>query len=82
MPTIVSILTFISIIHVNTTSESLKARKVYFFQHFHFLAANYFILWKELRSLPTPGRFFFQKIEIFHFLIFCSTSYYKNSNPK
>ena len=33
-----------------------------------------------LRSLPTPGRFFFQKIEFFHFLIFCSTSYYKKNN--
>ena len=25
---------------------------------------------------------FFQKIECFHFLIFCSTSYYKNNNAK
>ena len=36
----------------------------------------------ELRSLPTPGRFFFQKIDFFHFLIFCSTSYYKQNNAK
>ena len=35
-----------------------------------------------LRSLPTPGRFFFQKIDFFHFLIFCSTSYYKQNNAK
>ena len=34
MPIIVGILTFISII--NTTSESLKARKVFIFQHFSF----------------------------------------------
>ena len=32
MPTIVGILTFISMI--NTTSNSLKARKVFIFQHF------------------------------------------------
>ena len=32
------------------------------------------------RSLPTPGRFFFQKIDFFHFFIFCSTSYYKKNN--
>ena len=32
MPTIVGILTFISMI--NTTSESLKARKVFIFQRF------------------------------------------------
>ena len=36
----------------------------------------------SLRSLPTPGRFFFQKIDFFHFLIFCSTSYYKQNNAK
>ena len=36
----------------------------------------------DLRSLPTPGRFFFQKIDFFHFLIFCSTSYYKQNNTK
>ena len=35
-----------------------------------------------LRSLPTPGRFFFQKIDFFHFLIFCSTSYYKQNSAK
>ena len=35
-----------------------------------------------LRSLPTPGRFFFQKKDFFHFLIFCSTSYYKQNNSK
>ena len=34
MPTIVGILTFISMI--NKTSESLKARKVLIFQHFSF----------------------------------------------
>ena len=34
VPTIVGILTFMSMI--NTTSESLKARKVYIFQHFKF----------------------------------------------
>ena len=34
MPTSVGILTFISMI--NTTSESLKARKVFIFQHFNF----------------------------------------------
>ena len=34
MPTIVSILTFISMI--NTSSESFKARKVLIFQHFSF----------------------------------------------
>ena len=34
MPTIVGILTFISMI--NTTSDSQKARKVYMFQHFSF----------------------------------------------
>ena len=34
MPTIVGILTFISMI--NTTSESLKARKICIFQHFSF----------------------------------------------
>ena len=34
MPTIVSILTFISMI--NTTPESLKARKFIIFQHFNF----------------------------------------------
>ena len=34
MPTIVGILTFISMI--NTTSESLKVRKVFIFQHFSF----------------------------------------------
>ena len=34
MPTIVGILTFISMI--NTTSENLKARKVFIFQHFSF----------------------------------------------
>ena len=34
MPAIVGILTFISMI--NTTSESLKARKVIIFQHFNF----------------------------------------------
>ena len=33
-----------------------------------------------LRSLPTPGRFFFQKIEFFHFLIFRSISYYKKKD--
>ena len=32
MPTIVDILTFMSMIH--TTSEGLKARKVFIFQHF------------------------------------------------
>ena len=36
----------------------------------------------HLRSLPTPGGFFFQKIDFFHFLIFCSTSYYKQNNAK
>ena len=34
MPTIVGILTFVSMI--NETSESLKARKVFIFQHFSF----------------------------------------------
>ena len=34
MPTIVGILTFISMI--NTTSETLKARKVFIFQHISF----------------------------------------------
>ena len=34
MPTTVGILTFISMI--DTTSESLKARKVFIFQHFSF----------------------------------------------
>ena len=34
MPTIVGILAFISMI--NTTSESLKARKIFIFQHFSF----------------------------------------------
>ena len=34
MPTIVGILTFIS--RINTTSESLKARKVFVFRHFKF----------------------------------------------
>ena len=34
MPTIVGILTFISMI--NTTAEHLKARKVFIFQHFRF----------------------------------------------
>ena len=34
MPTVVGILTFISMI--NTTSESVKARKVFIFQHFSF----------------------------------------------
>ena len=34
MPTIVGILTFISLI--NTTSESLKARNGFDFQHFNF----------------------------------------------
>ena len=34
MPTIVGILTFISMI--NTTSESLKVRKVFIFQHVRF----------------------------------------------
>ena len=34
MPTIVGILTFISMI--NTTSKSLKARKVFILQHFSF----------------------------------------------
>ena len=34
MPTIVGILTFISMI--NTTYESLKARKAFIFQHFSF----------------------------------------------
>ena len=34
MPTIVGILTFISM--VNTTSESLKARKVFIIQYFNF----------------------------------------------
>ena len=36
MPTIVGILTFISIIHVNTTSESLEAKRVIFFSIFIF----------------------------------------------
>ena len=36
----------------------------------------------NLRSLPTPGRFFFKKIDFFHFLIFCSKSYYKQNNAK
>ena len=34
MPTIIGILTFISMI--NTSSESLKARTVFIFQHFNF----------------------------------------------
>ena len=34
MPTIVGILTFIS--RINTSSESLKAKKIYIFQHFCF----------------------------------------------
>ena len=37
MPTIVGILTFISTI--NTTSESLKARKVFNFQHINFMSS-------------------------------------------
>ena len=37
---------------------------------------------ESLRSLPTPGRFFFQKIDFFHILIFCSTSYYKMNSAK
>ena len=37
MPTIVGILTFISMI--NTTSESLKARKEIIFQHFSFMTS-------------------------------------------
>ena len=36
MPTIVGILTFISMIPVNTTFECLKARNVLNFQHFSF----------------------------------------------
>ena len=42
MPTIVGILTFISMI--STTSESLKARKVFIFQHFSFFSSLNFIL--------------------------------------
>ena len=37
MPTIVGILTFISMI--DTTSESLKARNVFIFQHFNLLSS-------------------------------------------
>ena len=37
MPTIVGILTLISMI--NTTPESLKARKVFIFQHFSFMSS-------------------------------------------
>ena len=40
MPTIVGILTFISMI--NTTSENLKARKIFNFQHFR--------LYEQLKS--------------------------------
>ena len=40
------------------------------------------VLIVDLRSMPTPGRFFFQKIDFFHFLIFCSTSYNKENNAK
>ena len=36
MPAIVGILTLISMI--NTTSESLKVRKIYIFQHFNFIS--------------------------------------------
>ena len=35
-----------------------------------------------LKSLHTPGQFFFQKIDCFNFLIFCSTSYYNQNNAK
>ena len=41
MPTAVGILTFISMII--TTSESLKARKVYIFQHFIFVSNSMLI---------------------------------------
>ena len=47
-----------------------------------FNTRNKLLTQKHLRSLPTPGRFFFQKIDFFHFLIFCSTSYYKQNNAK
>ena len=42
MPTIVGILTFISVI--NTLSESLKAIKIVFFQHFSFYNQLNFML--------------------------------------
>ena len=46
MPTIVGILTFISII--NTTSESLKESKVFIFQHFSFMSnLNFMLSWGE-----------------------------------
>ena len=43
---------------------------------------SFHCLIRYLRSLPTPGRFFFPKIEFFHILIFCSTSYYKKNSAK
>ena len=59
MPTIVGILTFISMI--NTTSESLKAREVYTFQliSFHELLifhAQFYNI-KAKSALPCPAEF-------------------------
>ena len=36
MPTIVGILTLISMVHVSTTSEGLRAKEDFIFQHFGF----------------------------------------------
>ena len=49
MPTIVDILTFMSII--NATFEILKARKAFFFQHFGFYEQLEFHLFVWLDSL-------------------------------
>ena len=56
MPTIVGILTFISMI--NTTSESLKAIKIFIFQHFSFYEQLKFhdqisLAWKKFYNLRT-----------------------------
>ena len=55
MPTIVGILTFISML--NETSESLKARKVGLFQQFSFISNwNFMLRWVEHeKSLITSG---------------------------
>ena len=60
MPTIVSILTFISMI--NTTSESLKAKNVSIFQHFSFYEQLKF--YAQLRSM------IILKTGLFHYSIF------------
>ena len=59
MPTIVGILSFISMI--NTPSESLKTRKVFIFQHFSFYEQLKFYVEDE-KSFITLGPCLIQQI--------------------